>query len=104
MTSRQNRQSVSGGNGEHPLARDPDRAGGMDEAFVGWGGEDVEFWERVRTRKVWPYGYLPLIHLWHPAQPGKWPAKETPGMERMRERAALPPEERIRELRQAREL
>ena len=81
-----------------------DAIGGMDEAFVGWGGEDVEFWERVRTRKVWPYGYLPLIHLWHPAQPGKWPAKETPGMERMRERAALPPEERIRELRQAREL
>ena len=78
--------------------------GGMDEAFVGWGGEDVELWQRVQTRNVWPYGYLPLIHLWHPAQPGKWPAKETPGMERMRERAAIPPEERIRELRQAREL
>ena len=93
------------GGGSLVIAREAfDAIGGMDEAFVGWGGEDVECWERVRTRKVWPYGYLPLIHLWHPAQPGKWPAKSTPGMERMRERAAIPPEERIRELRQAREL
>jgi glycosyl transferase family 7 (putative galactosyltransferase) len=45
--------------------------GGMDEAFVGWGGEDNEFWERASTRRVWPFGYLPVIHLWHPPQPGK---------------------------------
>lgn len=93
------------GGGSLVVAREAfDAIGGMDEAFTGWGGEDVEFWGRVRTRKVWPYGFLPLIHLWHPAQPGKWPAKETPGMERMRARAALSPAERICELRQAREL
>jgi hypothetical protein len=47
------------------------RIGGMDESFVGWGGEDNEFWERAQTCRVWPYSCLPLIHLWHPAQPFK---------------------------------
>ncbi|MBD2187091.1 glycosyltransferase family 2 protein [Pseudanabaena mucicola] len=45
--------------------------GGFDEAFIGWGGEDNEFWERAQTLKVWNYGYLPMVHLWHPSQPGK---------------------------------
>jgi len=44
-----------------------DQIGGMDETFVGWGGEDNEFWERAQTLKVWLYGFLPLVHLWHPA-------------------------------------
>lgn len=48
-----------------------DQIGGMDESFIGWGGEDNEFWERAQTRKVWPFGYLPLLHLWHHAQPRK---------------------------------
>jgi len=39
--------------------------GRMDEDFVGWGGEDNEFWDRCLTRKVWDFGYLPFIHLWH---------------------------------------
>jgi len=39
--------------------------GGMDDDFVGWGGEDNEFWDRCRTLKVWEYGYLPFVHLWH---------------------------------------
>ena len=47
------------------------RIGGMDESFIGWGGEDNEFWERAQTCKVWPYGYLPLVHLWHHSQPDK---------------------------------
>ncbi len=45
--------------------------GGFDERFVGWGGEDNEFWERANTRKVYPYGFLPIIHLWHSPQPEK---------------------------------
>ena len=45
--------------------------GGFDERFIGWGGEDNEFWERAETKKLWPYAYLPFIHLWHHAQPGK---------------------------------
>jgi len=45
--------------------------GGFDESFIGWGGEDNEFWDRAQTRKVCPYGYLPFVHLWHAAQPDK---------------------------------
>lgn len=45
--------------------------GGLDESFIGWGGEDNEFWERAQTRRVWPWAGLPLMHLWHAAQPGK---------------------------------
>lgn len=48
-----------------------DRIGGMDESFVGWGGEDNEFWERARTLRVWDWGFLPMLHLWHAAQPRK---------------------------------
>jgi len=45
--------------------------GGFNESFVGWGGEDNEFWERAQTRPSWPYGYLPFVHLWHPPQTEK---------------------------------
>lgn len=73
--------------------------GRMDESFEGWGGEDVEFWQRAQTRRVWNYGFLPLIHLWHPPQAGKNPAKQTPGMERLRQLSSIPPELRIEDLR-----
>ena len=45
--------------------------GGFDEEFIGWGGEDIEFWDRCLTRNVWSHGYLPIVHLWHEAQPGR---------------------------------
>jgi hypothetical protein len=45
--------------------------GGFDESFIGWGGEDNEFWDRAKTRKIYSYTYLPLIHLWHSEQVGK---------------------------------
>ena len=71
--------------------------GGYDESFVGWGGEDNEFWERAQTRRFWHYAYLPIVHLWHPAQPRKQdPAN--PNSRRHVERSAIPPEQRIREL------
>ncbi len=41
--------------------------GGMDEDFIGWGGEDNEFLDRCLTRRIWRFGYLPLIHLDHPS-------------------------------------
>jgi hypothetical protein len=53
--------------------------GGFDERFVGWGGEDNEFWERAQTRKVHPFGYFPLIHLWHADQERKKNQLESSG-------------------------
>jgi GT2 family glycosyltransferase len=74
--------------------------GGFDEEFLGWGGEDLEFWERARTRKPYDYTYLPFIHLWHAPQPEKNPDKKTPGMRLYSRLSALPIEERIRALKQ----
>ena len=48
-----------------------EQIGGMDENFIGWGGEDNEFWDRAKTLRVWDFGSLSLVHLWHAAQPGK---------------------------------
>jgi hypothetical protein len=45
--------------------------GGFDASFVGWGGEDNELWERAKTRKVYEYGFLPMVHLWHRDQTDK---------------------------------
>ena len=75
--------------------------GGFDEAFVGCGGEDNEFWDRCRTRKTWEYTRLPLIHLWHAPQPGK---RYADGLGRdtgdlFRRLRAIPPETRIANLR-----
>lgn len=89
------------GGGSLAVARETFEAlGRMDESFEGWGGEDVEFWQRARTRRVWNYGFLPLIHLWHSDQPGKTPAKKTPGMARLEQLSDIPPERRIEILRQ----
>ena len=71
--------------------------GGFDEAFVGWGGEDNEFWERAQTRNVWPYTYLPIVHLWHEAQSDKF-KRQRETSTHFAERMALPVYERIREL------
>jgi hypothetical protein len=45
--------------------------GGMDEEFIGWGGEDIEFWNRCSLLNRWIWGYEPVIHLWHKNQPLK---------------------------------
>jgi hypothetical protein len=58
--------------GSVALAREAyDAIGGFDEDFIGWGGEDNEFWDRCLTRNVWNYAFLPIVHLWHEGQPGK---------------------------------
>lgn len=75
------------------------RIGGMDEGFIGWGGEDNEFWERCQTLRVWPYGALPLVHLWHPAQPGKYQADNLT-LKRFQDLSNIPPQHRIERLRQ----
>lgn len=46
--------------------------GDFDEWFIGWGGEDNEFWERAsQVCQAWPWGYLTVVHLWHPSRPAK---------------------------------
>jgi GT2 family glycosyltransferase len=90
-------QNAEGGGGLG-VARDAYFAvGGFDESFVGWGGEDNEFWERATTRTVWPYGYLPLVHLWHAPQAGKL-ERERNTAELFEARSAIPAPERIAEL------
>jgi hypothetical protein len=90
-------QNAEGG-GSIAITRDAfERIGGMDESFIGWGGEDNEFWERAQTCKVWPYGCLPIVHLWHPAQPGKYQG-ENPTLRYYRELSTISAAERIRRL------
>jgi hypothetical protein len=75
--------------------------GGMDEEFVGWGGEDNEFWERALTRRVSSFGYLPIVHLWHRPQLGKRAVNGRGGTtaQLSDRRATVPPAARIAELR-----
>lgn len=92
------RQNLEAG-GSLAITRDAYFAiGGFDEDFVGWGGEDNEFWERASTLRVWPFGSLPFIHLWHESQPEKTLGDEAPGMQRYWEATAVPPQLRIEHL------
>lgn len=72
--------------------------GGMDEEFVGWGGEDNEFWDRCLTCPTWTWGYEPIVHLWHPSQPLKGQA-DNPNLLRCRMVMEQSPEQRIETLR-----
>jgi len=85
-------QNLEGG-GSVAITREGfDRIGGMDESFIGWGGEDNEFWERAQTLRVWRYADLPSWHLWHGPQPDK--GSRTP-VEKYAALAQLDPRERI---------
>lgn len=74
--------------------------GGFDEEFIGWGGEDNEFWDRCLTRKTWEWTYLPIVHVWHEPQQGKRAVKGLGAntAELTAKRRAIPPAERISEL------
>lgn len=75
--------------------------GGFDESFVGWGGEDNEFWERAEVHgPVWQWGYLPFVHLFHAPQPEKLRGNEAAGTRRWQELSATSPGDRIKLLRQ----
>lgn len=72
--------------------------GGFDEGFVGWGGEDNEFWERAsQCCRAWSWGYLPIVHLWHPPQPEKG-TRERETARILDERSRLPVDVRVAEL------
>jgi predicted glycosyltransferase involved in capsule biosynthesis len=73
--------------------------GGFDEGFVGWGGEDVEFWDRAQVLKLYNYGHIPLVHLWHAPQPEKNSEKDSEAMRRLQEVLKVPVSERITRLR-----
>ena len=75
--------------------------GAMDEQFVGWGGEDTEFWDRCQTLRVANHTYLPIVHLWHPSQPGKAAVNGLGASTAtyFQQRMALPIADRISELR-----
>ena len=90
-------QNLEGG-GSVAIRREAlQRIGGMDESFVGWGGEDNDFWERAQVLRVWPWTNLPVVHLSHAAQPGKRDAAyET--ARHYRALAQVPPLERIAHL------
>lgn len=72
--------------------------GGYDEGFVGWGGEDNEFFDRCRALPQHDAGRLPFVHLWHSPQP----EKTSPGNRNDRDilpaRLAVPRQDRIRDL------
>ena len=73
--------------------------GGFDESFVGWGGEDNEFWERAEVGgKAYRFGYLPFMHLHHAPQKGKLQGSMAPAVKRYYDLRSVPPEERIRRL------
>jgi len=74
--------------------------GGFDEEFVGWGAEDNDFWDRAETRRTSTFGYLPIVHLWHAAQPEKGD-RNAPAVVRYQELERIPAAERIRRLTQS---
>jgi GT2 family glycosyltransferase len=90
-------QNLEGG-GSLVIARQAyEDVGGLDETFIGWGGEDNEFWERAQTRRHWPYSSMSLIHLWHPAQAGKGDGNNET-LKRYYSLAKIDPAERIASL------
>jgi hypothetical protein len=74
--------------------------GGHDEEFVGWGGEDVEFWDRATSGGgVHGYAMLPIVHLWHRPQPDKNETKDSDAMRRLEAVSRIPVSQRIERLR-----
>ena len=69
--------------------------GGFDQRFVGWGGEDNEFWERAQTKKIWKYGNQALIHLWHDSQVEKLDLDKSPNLKFYNELRKVPVSMRI---------
>jgi hypothetical protein len=74
--------------------------GGHDESYAGWGGEDSEFLDRLRTRSLSEGGWMPVLHLWHAPAAGKQGERNR---SHHRERMSVPALERIERLRKSKE-
>jgi hypothetical protein len=78
-----------------------DAIGGFDESYIGWGGEDNDFVDRARVfGGVYRFGYLPMLHLEHPPQPGKV-SHASGAIQRYRVMETVDPGQRITRLRAA---
>jgi hypothetical protein len=76
-----------------------DAIGGFDESFVGWGGEDNDFFDRAAFfGGVHRFAYMPILHLQHAPQPGKL-SLSTEAIKRYREMENVDPGQRIARLR-----
>ena len=72
--------------------------GGFHEGFIGWSGEDLEFFERCQTLNCDCHGYIPFVHLWHEPQASKSGPERDVHMHFTRTVMATPPDERVRHL------
>ena len=76
-----------------------DAIGGFDESFIGWGGEDNDFFDRAAVLGgVNRFAYMPLLHLEHPPQQGK-ASQTSAAIQRYRVTEAVDPAARIARLR-----
>lgn len=76
-----------------------DAIGGFDESYVGWGGEDNDFVDRAGFfGGMYRFGYLPMLHLEHPPQPGKL-SPTSGAIQRYRVMETVDPGQRIARLR-----
>jgi hypothetical protein len=76
-----------------------DAIGGFDESFVGWGGEDNDFFDRAAfLGGVDRFAYMPILHLHHAPQPGKV-SMSTGAIKRYRDMENVDPGARIARLR-----
>lgn len=76
--------------------------GGYDEAFVGWGGEDNEFFDRCTAVGHDRFGDVPFVHLWHRPQQDKDHSKNVNINTVLSARLQIPVKERIEELKRRR--
>jgi hypothetical protein len=74
------------------------RIGGFDESWVDWGGEDVEFFDRCRELRQYRYGFVPFVHLWHPAQTNKSGNGREFALKRLDQMLGIPAALRIQQL------
>jgi GT2 family glycosyltransferase len=72
--------------------------GGFDESFVGWGGEDNEFFDRCATLRLYPFAFLPFLHIHHGFQREKSGSGRLTMLSHFESRSAIRVADRVTEL------